>query len=370
MINIDPKQIGKQAKSLGFVRDTYEKVYRLSNVLSFIENDPVLSQKVALKGGTAINLTIFSLPRLSVDIDLDFTQNVSRDEMIRAKAEITERINTYMKSQGYVLDETACKNSHALNSSVFSYTNCGGVVDKLKVEVNYMLREHLLDLQYRQTNTLPGFVESNILCVNPIEIYGAKTVALLSRAAARDLYDINNMIRNNLFSVQEIDLMRKCAVFYMVINTDTAFSSFDTSNIDTIEFSKIRADLFPVIGSGEKKYDLNGTKDTVKSALNNMLKMTDQEKEFVEEFFKGAYKPELLFSSKEIIDRAKNHPMIKWQQTKIQEQLQIQCTAPKLIPMEQQIAAAVAKANAKNQNNSKQTSPTQIFNRNTKPPKH
>ena len=32
-------ELGKQAKELGFIRDTYEKVCRLSEILSFIEND-------------------------------------------------------------------------------------------------------------------------------------------------------------------------------------------------------------------------------------------------------------------------------------------------------------------------------------------
>jgi len=65
--------MGKQAKEHGFVRDTYEKICRLTEILKFLENDDLLGNSLALKGGTAINLTIFDLPRLSVDIDLDFS---------------------------------------------------------------------------------------------------------------------------------------------------------------------------------------------------------------------------------------------------------------------------------------------------------
>lgn len=70
MIQYDRMTLGRQAKSLGFVRDTFEKVCRLADVLDFMEQDMVLKNSLALKGGTAINLTIFDLPRLSVDIDL------------------------------------------------------------------------------------------------------------------------------------------------------------------------------------------------------------------------------------------------------------------------------------------------------------
>jgi predicted nucleotidyltransferase component of viral defense system len=44
----------------------------LTEILKFFENDTLLGNSLALKGGTAINLTIFDLPRLSVDIDMDF----------------------------------------------------------------------------------------------------------------------------------------------------------------------------------------------------------------------------------------------------------------------------------------------------------
>ena len=78
MMQFDRISLGRKAKELGFVRDTFEKVCRLADVLSFMESDALLSDTLALKGGTAINLTIFDLPRLSVDIDMDYTKDVPR----------------------------------------------------------------------------------------------------------------------------------------------------------------------------------------------------------------------------------------------------------------------------------------------------
>lgn len=56
MMQFDRISLGRQAKELGFVRDTFEKVCRLADVLSFMESDALLSDTLALKGGTAINL--------------------------------------------------------------------------------------------------------------------------------------------------------------------------------------------------------------------------------------------------------------------------------------------------------------------------
>lgn len=92
MMQFDRISLGRQAKELGFVRDTFEKVCRLADVLAFVESDPLLSGSLALKGGTAINLTIFDLPRLSVDIDLDFSKDVTREPMLAEREQIKEHI--------------------------------------------------------------------------------------------------------------------------------------------------------------------------------------------------------------------------------------------------------------------------------------
>ena len=58
MMQLDRFTLGRMAKELGFVRDTLEKVCRLADVLRFMESDELLAKGIALKGGTAINLTM------------------------------------------------------------------------------------------------------------------------------------------------------------------------------------------------------------------------------------------------------------------------------------------------------------------------
>ena len=93
--------LGKKAEELGFVRDTLEKVTRLADVLDYLNTNPSLKESLALKGGTAINLTIFNSPRLSVDIDMDYLVNNSRDEMLEQRELINSTIDRYMISEGY-----------------------------------------------------------------------------------------------------------------------------------------------------------------------------------------------------------------------------------------------------------------------------
>ena len=60
------------AAETGYRLDTLEKVLRLLELLDEIAQDPVLSQRLALKGGTTLNVFYLDLDRLSVDIDLNY----------------------------------------------------------------------------------------------------------------------------------------------------------------------------------------------------------------------------------------------------------------------------------------------------------
>ena len=53
MLKYSKAELNRQAKELGFVRDTFEKVCRLADVLTFMESDPLLADSLSLKGGTA-----------------------------------------------------------------------------------------------------------------------------------------------------------------------------------------------------------------------------------------------------------------------------------------------------------------------------
>ena len=137
-MNLDRRALGEKAKELGFVRDTLEKVFRLTEILAFINADSFLSENLILKGGTAINLVVFNLPRLSVDIDLDLAINYDLGKMIQVRETITEMISRYMTANKYTLNPHS-KTRHSLDSWVYSYTNAGGNIDNIKIEINYWI---------------------------------------------------------------------------------------------------------------------------------------------------------------------------------------------------------------------------------------
>ncbi|MGB4590316.1 MAG: nucleotidyl transferase AbiEii/AbiGii toxin family protein [Clostridiaceae bacterium] len=310
MSNYDIIYLGKMAKELGFIKDTLEKVTRLADILQYLSTNPVLKDNLALKGGTAINLTIFNLPRLSVDIDLDYLITNSREEMLENRLIINSVIDKYMLSQGYMMNPKT-KNPHSLDSWVYNYIGSSGNKDNIKIEINYSLRSHVLEAEERPIITKHFSNEYRIKSLKPIEIFASKINALLSRAAARDLYDVRNMIYFNLFSGSDKEMLRKCIIFYSAISAKVINITFDTKAIDSITQRKIKTDLLPVIKRNEE-FDLESAKKLVKEYIAELMILSPNELEFLERFESGKYIPELLFEEKEILNRINNHPMAIW----------------------------------------------------------
>lgn len=311
MASYDKAEIGRVASEYGFVRDTFEKVLRIVKILRYFNEQEFLKEHLVLKGGTAINLTIFNLPRLSVDIDLDYMPNENKDDMLKSRERITEIIKTHMESEEYTLS-SASRFSFSLDAFYYQYQNCGGNQDMIKIEINYSLRAHVFSPVLR--SVLPEAFNDGekILTLDPIEIFAAKGNALISRAAARDLYDWGNFISSDLAAdKRKRDLFRKCFIFYTTVSAETINLSFDTAAIETLTFNKIRRDLFPVI-SNQDKFLLEERKKAAKEYITELMQLTKNEKKYMECFKEKDYRPELLFEDAKILDNIKAHPMALW----------------------------------------------------------
>ena len=310
MTQLDRLTLGRLAKELGFVRDTLEKVCRLADVLRFMESDELLSEAIALKGGTAINLTIFDLPRLSVDIDLDYCRSIHREKMFADRDIITDKISKYMNANGYTLSPKS-KNYHALDSFVYEYVNCGGVKDNIKIEINYMLRCHVLPVARREVKLPWNEEKLTVLSVAPLEIFASKTVALLTRTAPRDLYDMYNMVKYGLFDESEEAMFRKCVAFYSAIGAECPPEKFELDNVGNVSKQQIKRDLDPVLRKGER-FDLEMAQKTVCEYLASVLKTTEEEEKFWKAFAEGRYCPELIFEDTVECANVEKHPMAVW----------------------------------------------------------
>ncbi|MDO9153608.1 MAG: nucleotidyl transferase AbiEii/AbiGii toxin family protein [Paludibacter sp.] len=299
------------AANTDFLRDNLEKVLRLSDILQYMNANTLLLSHLALKGGTAINLVVFNLPRLSVDIDLDFTKHCLREEMFELRKLINNDIIKYMTSQGYQLNPSS-KNPHSLDSWVFFYLNSAGNKDNIKIEINYSMREHVFEPIEKEVNIESLSLRFQVRTLANLELFGSKIKALIERTAARDLYDVYNMLKHHVLSDSEQSALRKIVILYLSIGGNTPpKSEFNFNAIDNLNFSHIKRKLIPVLKKSDK-FEFETAKSEVKTYLTTLMMLTDNEKQFVEKFNQKLYQPELLFDEHEIIDRIKNHPMAIW----------------------------------------------------------
>jgi predicted nucleotidyltransferase component of viral defense system len=81
-VTLSVETLAAEAHHTGFEPMLLEKVAHLLSLLNALREQPTLRNKLVLKGGTALNLFVFEVPRLSVDIDLNYVGDEGRDDML------------------------------------------------------------------------------------------------------------------------------------------------------------------------------------------------------------------------------------------------------------------------------------------------
>lgn len=180
------------AAGTGYQAGTLEKVLRLLDLLQEIARDSVLSERLALKGGTALNVFHLGLDRLSVDIDLNYVGALDRAEMEADRPNIDAALNRLLAAQGYNIRRQP--DEHAGGKWIGRYTSALGGGGTMEVDVNYMMRQPLFGTARMSSVPLGDMRANGVLVLNLHEIIAGKLVALMDRHAARDLFDARRIL--------------------------------------------------------------------------------------------------------------------------------------------------------------------------------
>ena len=296
--------IDELAKETGFRQNNLEKFLRLFEVLDFIFSKSSFAEYLALKGGTAINLTYDKLKRLSVDIDLDYHHSLDKEQVEIDREKIFNELDVFMYSQNYALSPKSRK-SAILKSNIYYYTNIYGNKDTIKIEINFIDRISIFPSKNEVIKHF-GF-EFPIVTLKKEELFGMKIAALIQRSKPRDLFDTDELFK--IINTLDKDFVRKCAIFYLSLDSIFTIDASSYDRIKDISQVDVIKELLPVI-SKKQKYSLETAKRETILNLENLLQLSLNEKKYLEEFSKGNYEPSLLFSEQESL-RASKHPMAK-----------------------------------------------------------
>jgi len=167
------------------------------------------SPRFALKGDTALNLFLHDMPRLSVDIDVVFTDHtLGREDALRAIAADLNAAKTAISALGYRASLPTTKSGD--DAKLFVEHNGS----RIQVEVNFVFRGTVLPVTQRSLMPIAQelFTSDIVLPVlDPAELYGGKLVAALDRQHPRDMFDVLKMVERFGWQPTVVD----CFVAYL-----------------------------------------------------------------------------------------------------------------------------------------------------------
>lgn len=165
----------------------------------------------ALKGGTAINLFIRNLPRLSVDIDLAFLPIRDRKESLAEIDTGLKRIaeKTVEGMPSAEVQESRLRDEKTVNKLLVRTPNA-----QIKIEVTPVLRGCVYDPEDRSVTEAVeadyGFVRAPVVSFS--DLYAGKIVAALDRQHPRDLFDVRELMLNEGID----DQLRTAFIVYLL----------------------------------------------------------------------------------------------------------------------------------------------------------
>ena len=163
-------------------------------LLLAITPDVFANDIFALKGGTAINLFVRDMPRLSVDIDVVYTPwQHTREQAMAAIAAELDAIAGRVAKLGLSTRTIASKD---LSDTKLLVEN---EASQVKVEVNVVFRGTVLPTERRMLTgqTAQMFsAELEVPVLATDDLYGSKLVAAMDRQHPRDLFDVWQMFES------------------------------------------------------------------------------------------------------------------------------------------------------------------------------
>lgn len=280
----------------------FTDIYR-KQVELLVRTIPHVAQEAcfALKGGTAINLFIRNMPRLSVDIDLTYLPVNDRaqalQEIDRALRRIADRIRN--REPQVHIAESAPPTQKEITKLVIRTRERV----QIKIEVTPVLRgcvyEPVLMPVCAAVERQFGFAEMNVLSF--ADLYAGKVMAALDRQHPRDLFDVHHLLKNEGIN----DGLRNAIIIYLISHDHSPHSLLNPVLQDiTQDFEQ------NFVGMTDEPIELATLLDARQQLITNITSnMPAHHKNFLYSFYNRTPEWDLLG-----ITAAQNLPAVRWRE--------------------------------------------------------
>lgn len=252
----------------------------------------------ALKGGTAINLFVRDLPRLSVDIDLAYVPVEPRPDSLAAISGAMRRIGERIR-QRIAGSEIIESQSEGAITKLFVVANNA----RIKIEVTPVLRGCVYEPGIRPVSARVedefGFAEISVVSFS--DLYGGKTVAALDRQHPRDLFDVRDLLANEGID----ENLRRAFIVYMLSHNRPMCEVLTARRQDiALEFER------GFVGMTSEPVRLDELIDARERLITGIVgNMPAEHREFLISFEEG--KPDWALLD---LPRAADLPAVRWRQ--------------------------------------------------------
>lgn len=301
----DRRYYDRIASSSGFRPEPLEKVFRLAMLLQAIGEE--LGNEVSLRGGTALNLLHLDIPRLSVDIDLDFVGTADADEARSRRPSLLERIEKLARGSGYeVIPERA---SYAMAHLRMHYDGMEGHPSFIKVDVNFLDRVPVMVPEHRLVShpfqdDVPAF---EIQTLSLPELAAAKLIALCRRTLARDLFDA--AVLSDLDGLK-IDALRTILVVRGAAYPSPSPAAYDPAVVERVKKVSWNSEVV-ALARRPLLFTLEQAKSNAAELLAKVLKLGADHREFLDLLSAGELRPDVLPLA-ELHPRISENPGLLW----------------------------------------------------------
>jgi predicted nucleotidyltransferase component of viral defense system len=311
-VKFSSSEILPVAVSTGFRAEMVEKVLHLLNLLNALNSHPFLKKKWVLKGGTALNMFVFDLPRLSVDIDLNYIGKFGREEMLTDRPKIEQAAQAVFSREGFTIKRVP--EEHAGGKWRLSYQGFTRQSGNLEVDLNFMFRQPLWDIHPADSHPLGDFQAKSIPVLDLHELAAGKLAALLARGQARDLFDCHRIL--NMVNLER-DRLRIAFVVYGGMNRkDWRTVSIEDLDFDAAELTRQLIPTLHVRAIQEQGSPTEYGAQLVaecKKALSVVLPLTDSEWKFLDLLLdKGEIDSTILTADTALQERIQGQPLLEW----------------------------------------------------------
>ena len=180
------------AAETGYQADALEKTIRLLEILQAINSNPFLRNRLALSGGTGLNIFHLDLARLSVDIDLNYIGALDRETMLTERPRVEVGLEHILAFQGYNIH--AKPRHHTGGKWILRFSSALGSNATLELDMNYSDRQPLFGTTRLHSARIGEYQAKDILVLDIHEIIAGKLVALFSRHTGRDFFDARRIL--------------------------------------------------------------------------------------------------------------------------------------------------------------------------------